>query len=147
MAACHASARSHRCSHCPQSPDALNPTLRLYKLIAFDLLNVKRTFLRKVRQMSYFKNVNGITWKRQNYDIYGSITRPELSDNIHTFAPIWFPHCPAWMWTISLMVSCGCVHRVSFLDFTRASTLQSVAVVFLGVSTCLISRVSVEPAG
>lgn len=21
-----------------------------------------------------------------------------------TLAPIWFPHCPAWMWTISLMV-------------------------------------------
>lgn len=25
-----------------------------------------------------------------------------------TLAPIWFPHWPAWMWTISLMVRCGC---------------------------------------
>lgn len=25
-----------------------------------------------------------------------------------TFAPIWFPHWPAWMWTISLMVRSGC---------------------------------------
>ena len=23
-----------------------------------------------------------------------------------TLAPIWFPHWPAWMWTISLMVMC-----------------------------------------
>ena len=26
-----------------------------------------------------------------------------------TLAPIWLPHCPAWIWTISLMLSASCV--------------------------------------
>lgn len=65
-------------------------------------------------------------------------------DSIYTFAPIWFPHCPAWMWTISLMVRCGCGQRASCLDFSRCPVFspQSLAAVFLKISACLISRSS-----
>ena len=33
------------------------------------------------------------------------ISRPINQSRILTLAPIWLPHCPAWMWTISRMVS------------------------------------------
>lgn len=34
-------------------------------------------------------------------------------ENRLTLAPIWFPHWPAWMWTISLMVLVGLIEQSS----------------------------------
>lgn len=35
----------------------------------------------------------------------GSPLRPDAARPLFTLAPIWLPHWPAWMWTISLMVA------------------------------------------
>lgn len=65
---------------------------------------------------------------------------PPIEKPVCTLVPIWFPHCPAWMWTISLIFLLSVAFFSPLVAAGLCGSLLGLSLLRCGTSVCVCQR-------